>query len=290
MGGQAQVVTFALDWLLAHEIPISQVVVLHLSPQDPRVRQALEQLTTEFRGEQYGHASRPMRFRALPIPEGNGALLDVRSESAAESIWQFVYQLLTELKREGQLIDLCIAGGRRMMGLMALSAAMLLFGHQDRVWHLYTPDELRERAADGAIRHVAPDEGMRLIQVPLVPWGAYFPSLRDLAGVPATQVLNLQRRQLDTQEQTRCQNVVAQLTRRQRAVLRLLGLGKTPQETAQELHISLKTVDTHKTKILDLCRNEWNVLPETKLDYRFLRDKFQWFYESGNENITNRKR
>lgn len=32
MGGQAQVVTFALDWLLAQGEPIGEVIVLHLSP------------------------------------------------------------------------------------------------------------------------------------------------------------------------------------------------------------------------------------------------------------------
>lgn len=277
MGGQAQVVTFALDWLLAQGAPISQVIVLHLSAQDPRVRRALEQLSTEFRGEQYLYAAQAMRFRALAVTTANGALLDVRNEAAAEVTWQFVYQLLSDLKREGHRIDLCLAGGRRMMGLMALSAAMLLFGHQDRIFHLYTPDDLRQRAFEGAIRHAAPDGGVRLIQVPLVPWGAYFPSLRDLSGVPAAQVVNTQIRQLDTQEQVRCRNVLLQLTERQRDVLRLLASGKTPQQTAEELSITLKTVDSHKTAILDFCRNEWQVLPETKLDFRFIRDKFQGF-------------
>jgi hypothetical protein len=34
-------------------------------------------------------------------------------------------------------------------------------------------------------------------------------------------------------------------------------------------------VDSHKTVILELCRNEWQIPLGTRLDYHFLRDKFR---------------
>jgi CRISPR-associated protein Csx14 len=296
MGGQAQVVTFALDWLLAQGESIGEVVVLHLSPEDERTRQALAQLAAEFSGDRYRHASRssqgeqrcrlrlvPMR-RGSPRPLGSAQekLTDIRDEADAEATWQTVYHLLSSLKAQGRSpgspgslrsLHLCIAGGRRMMGLLALSAAMLLCGHDDRVWHMYTPAEFLERARDGAIMHARPEDGVRLIQVPIVPWGAYFPALRDLTRPPA-QIIAAQTAHLDEAERARCRAVVACLTRRQRDVLHSFASGLPPQEAAEALGISLKTVDSHKTAILGECRVAWSLPDEAWLDYHFLHDKF----------------
>lgn len=279
MGGQAQVVTFALDWLLGQGDEIAQVIVLHVAPQNPRTHKALEQLSSEFPHDHYRFANRPIRLRALTVMRGATPLQDICSEADAEATWQFMYQLLADLKTQGHTLDLVVAGGRRMMGLMAQSAALLLFGHQDRVWHLYTPDDLIARAYEGALRHVSPEEGVRLIRVPFVPWGAYFPALRELAGAPAERVLEKQIRQLEHEERAHCERAVAELTERQRDVLRELARGRTPPETATALNISLKTVDSHKTTILEVCRNEWNVLAETRLDYHFLREKFRKVFD-----------
>ncbi len=275
MGGQSQVVTFALDWLLGQGEAIAQVIVLHVAPQDPRTHKALEQLNAEFARDYYAFAGRPVRLRVLTVLDGAMPLQDIRTEADAEATWQFVFRLLADLKRQGHALDLCIAGGRRMMGLMAQSAALLLFEHRDRVWHLFTPDDLVARAYEGAIRHAAPEEGVRLIQVPFVPWGSYFPGLREMAGGTAERVMETQIRQLDLEERAHCERVLAELTERQRAVLECLARGQSPQATAETLNISLKTVDSHKTAILDVCRNEWHVLPETRLDYHFLREKFR---------------
>lgn len=43
----------------------------------------------------------------------------------------------------------------------------------------------------------------------------------------------------------------AQLTKREMEVLSLIVAGKSYSEIGEELHISTKTVDTHKTHILD---------------------------------------
>ena len=183
MGGQAQVVTFALDWLLAQGELIREVIVLHLSPDDERTNRALAQVAAEFGGDRY--REQPCRLRLVPIRRGDFRLPDIRDGADADATWQTVHQLLASLKAQGRSLHLCIAGGRRMMGLLTLSAAMLLCGHNDRVWHMYTPDPLLEHAQDGTILHARPEDGVHLIQVPVVPWGAYFPALRDLAQAPA---------------------------------------------------------------------------------------------------------
>jgi DNA-binding CsgD family transcriptional regulator len=44
---------------------------------------------------------------------------------------------------------------------------------------------------------------------------------------------------------------MSDLTKREMEVLALIANGKSNKETAAELFISIKTVDTHKTHILD---------------------------------------
>ena len=277
MGGQAQVVTFALDWLLAQGEAVHDVVVVHLAPESPRVKQALSQLAAEFSGDRY--AGRPCRFRHIAIQAKGAALADLHDEADAEATWQTVHHLVAALKAQGCTLHVCIAGGRRLMGLLTMSAAMLHFGHCDRLWHLYTPDELRQRAFEGAILHVGAGEGVRLIQVPMAPWGVYFPGLRAMVGVPSEQVVATHMKQLASQDHARCRRVIEHLTDRQAAVLQLLAAGRTPQEVAEALNVSLKTVDTHKTIILAECRVEWpSPPPGGRLDYHFLKDKFAAYF------------
>lgn len=279
MGGQAQVVTFALDWLLEQGEPIRQVVVLHLAPDDPRIQKALDQLTREFSGARYaGRGGEPIRLHTLPIGNEAGILRDIRTDADAEITWQAVYRLIAQLKNQQHALHVCIAGGRRIMGLMAMSAAMLHFDHNDRLWHLFAPDDLRRRAYEGAVMHVAPADGVRLIQVPISPWGAYFPGLHALVDATPARVMNTQREWVETDERARCRRVTERLTERQVEVLKLFAVGQTPQQVAEALNITLKTVDTHKTAILDHCRNEWQTPAGGRLDYHFLRDKFKTLF------------
>lgn len=288
MGGQPQVVTFALDWLLARGEIIREVVVVHLSPtldlpaEYRRTQHALERLHLEFSGDRY--QGRPCRLRLVPIRHGDTRLADIRSEADADVVWCAIYQLLTTLKAQGRPLHLCIAGGRRIMGLLTFSAAMLLCGHQDHVWHMYTPIGFLERARDGNIMHAQPGDGVRLIQVPFVPWGTYFPALRALMHSPA-EVIAVQTAQLEATEYARCRSVFAQLTERQREVLRLLAMGYTPQEVAERLHITMATVNTHKTVILDQCRIAWNLPENTYLSYHFVHDHFARFFERERESF-----
>lgn len=278
MGGQAQVVTFALDWLLAQGEQVREVFVLHLLPKDERTRRAVEQIAQEFSGNRY--QGRPCRLNFRVMQHGPAKLPDITTNAEAEATWQTVYRLLGEIKDQQQRpLHLCLAGGRRMMGLMALSAAMLICGHQDRVWHMYTPAEFLARAKNGAIMHAQPEDGVGLIQVPLVPWGAYFPAFRNLAQA-STQIIAAQTAWLDETERAHCQAVIHRLTKRQREVLKRFAAGLTPQEVAEKLKIQLVTVNNHNGAILAECRIAWNIPDERRLTYHFIREKFGLFFKT----------
>lgn len=274
VGGQPQVVTFALDALLARQESIGEVVALHVMKQASH--QSITKLGQEFAEGRYLHSGQPCRFRSLPLNVSGRWLEDIQDEFAAEAVLQQVRTLLADLKQQGYRLHLCVAGGRRIISFMLLSAATLLCDHHDRVWHLYTPDTIRQQAAGGSLMHVPPSAGVQLIQVPLVPWGAWFPGLRAMAQTPQ-EAITAQMGWLSAGHEEHCQQVYAQLTDRERDALVEFGRGRTPQEVAETLGVKLSTVNTYKTKILGECRTVWGLTDDTRVDYRFLSERFAPF-------------
>ncbi|NOZ29565.1 MAG: histidine kinase [Chloroflexi bacterium] len=275
LGGQPQVVTFALDALLARGEPVREVIVVHLSADDDRLRRSLARLSEEFAGERY--RGRPCRYRLVPVRTDGRRLEDIQSEVDADAAWRAMHDLIAGLKSMSERpIHLCIAGGRRILALVALSAAMVHFGHQDQVWHIYTPPAFLERARDGAIMHARPEDGVRLVRVPMLPWGAQFPALRELAqmrGQVSAWMSDLAK------DRSRCERVWQELTAREREVLRAFADGLSPVQVAERLVISLSTVNTHKTRILAICRQVWELSSDERLTYHFLREHFRHFVQ-----------
>ncbi|MCB0165235.1 MAG: histidine kinase [Anaerolineae bacterium] len=277
LGGQPQIVTFALDYLLARAETVREVFVLHLAPPNGRVTGALERLLVEFEGDAY--MGRPCRFRPVALKQGPQVLPHVRTEAEAEIVRQAVFALITELKQAGRSLHLCIAGGPRMMALMALSAATLYCGHQDKIWHIYTDPDFMAQAKEGAIMHDDRGDRVRLVQVPVVPWGAYLPPLFGAAHSPA-EMLTRQTAWMDHVEQRRCRELWQALTDREQEVLRAFALGLTPQDVAEQLVVTVKTVSAHTTSIFAKCRPVWELPDKQRLTFHFLRDKFRDFVDT----------
>lgn len=274
LGGQPQIVTFALDALLAQGEPISRVYLLHLTPASARAQQALQKVLAEF--TQHHYQGRPCTLYRYPLYDGQALLQEIRNEREAEVAGQAIRSLLAGLKQDGHKLHLCVAGGRRMVALLVTAAAMLLCDHQDRLWHIYTPEATQERARDGALMHAQPADGVRLIPTPLVPWGTYFPALRALA-LPPEQAISQQIGKLSATNDIQCRQVYKELTERQQEILAAFARGGTPQDVAEALHLSLSTVNSHKTAILAECRIAWGLDENARLDYRFLREHFAGF-------------
>lgn len=277
LGGQPQVVTFALDALLAQGVVIDEVIAVHLS--DQRYHQSFRRLALEFKQGRYQDS--PCRFRGLAIQEEGKPLPDIRHTLDAEAVWQSLHALLGTLKGANAQIHLLLAGGRRLMALLAMSTAMLHFDHADRVWHIYTPRTILNQARDGALMHVEPSAGVRLISMPLTPWGTYFPGLRSLLKVSPAQVLAVRDRWLNQHERELCRQVWQRLTPRQRDTVAAFANGDSRAQAAERLSVTLATVDSHKREVLAQCRVAWGLAEEQRLDYHFIREKFGPFLMAG---------
>ncbi len=281
LGGQPQIVTFALDWLLAQGINVDEVIIIHLAA--PRYRQAYRRLAEAFPGDRYG--DRAIHLRGVAVMRQDRALADVCDTADADAVWHTVHELIAALKSRGLRLHLLLTGGRRLMALMAVSAALLHLEHGDRAWHLYTPDDVVAAAYNGVLLHVPADAGVQLIEVPLAPLGAYFPGLRPLLNASPAEVVAARTHWLDEVEQSRCRAVLERLSERQADVLRAFAEGLAPAQVADRLAITLKTVDAHKTVILAECRVAWSLAEDERLSYHWLREKFGryllgWGYDS----------
>ena len=159
------------------------------------------------------------------------------------------------------------------MALIALSAAMQYLTPADRVWHIYTPDDFIVEAQDGKLMHAPSESGVQLLNVPFVPWAAYFPGLAPLLARSNQELREADLGWLEDDERGRCKMVWDQLTVRRREVLRAFAMGLTRPQAAARLVIEPSTVDTHRDAILDLCRQVWTSY-EGKFDIYFLRERF----------------
>jgi CRISPR-associated protein Csx14 len=280
VGGQPQIVTLTLDLLLRQAIPISEVIVLHPAPTDERLQHTLRCLRAEFIHNRYtcDGQSVACSLQLAPLNHDGEPLPDVTDTLGAHATRDAIYQLVRQLKQRQRHIHLSTSGGRRVISLMAISAALLHFDSFDHVWHIYTPPDIRAQVNEGAMMHVPAESGIKLIEVPFVPWGDYFPHLSQMTdSAQATQ--HAQMALLDAQDRAKCAEVMQQATKAQQSVLRQFSSGLAPQQIAEHLGISTRTVYSHTQKLLGLAHNAWYIPLEERIDYHFLYQKFARYFD-----------
>ena len=278
LGGQPQVVTFTLDLLLTRGFPISEVILVHPQASHSRLQHSLDCLNAEFVGDRYRVNGRTIHLRSHVLQLDDEPLDDIVDEVSADGALNTIHHLIRDLKHQHRCIHLSITGGRRLMSIIAIEAALLNFTHSDHIWHIYTPATLQEKARDGAIMHSSPSDDVRLIERHFVPWSTYFSELPQ-ALTTAQETIHMQKKKMDTLEQARCEQVVRQASERQLDVLHAFAQGCTIQEVAERLSITPRTVDAHKTKLLELCREAWAMEPGTsRPGYHFLYKTFAPYF------------
>lgn len=276
LGGQPQIITFTLDLLLQRGYPISEVIVVHPSAtKQPRLQSALRCLEAEFTGDYYQTAQRPIHFRSQVLELNRQPIDDIVSSDHADGTLNTIHHLIGDLKRQGYCIHLSVSGGRRMMALLAISVATLNFDRHDHIWHINTPDNIKISADEGNIMHVATDAGIRLIEGPFIALGAYiYPPARSFNIAQEEQ-----RSQMEAQERARRADVIGRATPAQLKILQAYARQLNPRQIAEELKISLATVNSHSTFLYAYCHEAWNIPEEERLSYHFLQAKFADYFQ-----------
>lgn len=220
LGSEPQVVTLALDALIAMDIAIDRVDVVHTHPNYEPIYSALKRLQQEF---VINRVYSNIQYVTHPLMSDNGILTDVVSTQDIEDAFNSLYLLIRQHKRLGNTIHLCIAGGRKTTTVFALSVAYALFDNTDYIWHLVSHPSIIQ----SKVMHAS--KGVQLIPVPF---------------------LNLSVD--DTQKQhvlTFLSHVLTDVERE--IVILMIREGLTNREIAERLHKSIKTVANQLTTIYE---------------------------------------
>jgi len=254
LGSEPQVVTIVLDRLLAEGYRIDQAVVVHTAADV--VQAAMARLAAEFDGAVYPS----VRLRTAPVMGADGAVTDFRDEDDVAALLKILYHEVRDAKRQGRTVHLCISGGRKVMGIAAMVVAQLLFGPDDRVWHL-----MSEGWQPGSEKrmHLRPEDQAWLVPVPVLRWtdsAALLSALGDLDD-PA-EAIRRQETLARSQEMRRRREFVEHwLSKAEREVVALACEGLDNAAIARGLYKSEQTVANQLTKAYARL-GEWLGFPE----------------------------
>jgi CRISPR-associated protein Csx14 len=258
LGSEPQVVTIVLDQLLARGYAIDQVVVVYTA--DDVVLQAMARVASEFDGAVY----RRVTLRTAPIVDERGAVQDFRGDDDMRALLRTLYREVREQKRNRRAVHLCVSGGRKVMGVMAMVVAQLLFDANDRVWHLmsegWTPGSEKRM-------HARSQDQIWLVPVPVLRW-------TDSAGLLAAfgelddpeEAMRRQEELARADDLRRAREFVEKkLTRAERDVVVLTCRGLDNAAIARRLHKSQATVANQLTSAYGKL-NEFLGFPERAPD------------------------
>jgi CRISPR-associated protein Csx14 len=247
LGVEPQVVTLTLDLLKAKGYPIAQVIMVHTVGKV--VQPALERLAQEFA------LPGACDYRTIPVTDEEEPVADIINEKKATALLQTLYRVVLAEKRAGNLIHLCIAGGRKPMAIYGMVTAQLLFDEDDRLWYLLSEDW---RPGNERVMHFSPGDRTWLVPVPVLHWSAVSPALTELARRENPwEAIQFQKMMRQREEWQRKREFIEyKLTPAEREVVRLACEGLDSAAIACRLNKSEKTVTNQFTSIYDKFR-EW---------------------------------
>lgn len=223
LGAEPQVVTLALDALIAMNMIIDRVDVVHTHPNYEPISSALKRLRQVFIIDKvYG----AIQYVTYPLMGDNGVLTDVITSQDIEDAFNSLYTLIRQHKQLGNTIHLCIAGGRKTTTVFALSVAYALFDDTDYIWHLVShPSIIQSKAMHAST-------GVQLISVPFLN-----SPVDDDQRHHVTTFLN---------------HVLTDVERE--IVILMIREGLTNKEIADRLYKSIKTIANQLTTIYEKMR------------------------------------
>lgn len=257
VGVEPQVVTLTLDLLLSRSFQIKEVALLYTSY--PMVLSAIEKLKREFDSAYY----RNIKMTAILIANENEVFEDFRSAEDVNSMLNTMYKVISEYRKKGSIIHLSIAGGRKLMGIMAIVTAQILFGAKDHVWYLITegwkPGGSRNMHCNESGKHI-------LLEVPLVRWDESYLLLDMAEFVTPSDLLHWQENLSQNVKMRRRREFVERwLSKAERQVVFLACQGLDNANIAKRLHKQERTVANQLTSVYEKLY-EWLGFPDCKID------------------------
>ncbi|HHW39906.1 MAG TPA: CRISPR-associated protein Csx14 [Syntrophomonadaceae bacterium] len=270
LGVEPQVVTITLDQLLHRGCSIREVAVVYTL--SPGVEEALAVIEAEcVKGFYPG-----VQLRKAPVVSASGPVVDFCGEDELRALLRTLYKEVRRARQSGATVHLCVSGGRKVMGIIGMVVAQLLFGPKDCVWHLVT-----EGWHPGAERrlHLSPADRVWLVPVPVLRWAEAGTLLRTVAELndPAEVVAWYERLSKENKMKRQDEFIRHWLTRAEREVVRLVCKGLDNATVAKVLCKSDQTVANQLGSVYEKLR-EWLGYPEYNVDRSVLIAEFAPYF------------
>jgi len=255
---EPQVVTITLDHLLKDGEKIDEVVVIYTDTK--RVLDALSVVQKEFERESF---YKGIELRCVPVVSDKGIVKDFCSERDIRGLMGTLYREVRRLRKKGT-VHFCISGGRKVMGIMGMVVAQLLFGPDDKVWHLIT-----EGWQPGSERclHLSSGERVWLVPIPVLRWSEGKILMETVSELDDPNKVAHWYEKLNRASQMKRKKEFIEhwLTQAEREVVYLVCRGLGNAAIAAELYKSEQTVANQLRSVYEKFR-EWLGCTEGNVD------------------------
>lgn len=257
VGTEPQVITLVLDLLLSKSCNIGEVVLFYT--QSPLIMQGIERIQGEIVSGFYP----PISLKKVLITGEDAALDDFRTVHDVNSMLKIIYKVMKKYKQKGAKIHLSVSGGRKVMGIMAMVVAQILFRAEDRLWYLITEGW---KAGDSQDMHISEHNSYLLIEVPVMRWeeASLLLGIEEFAS--PMDLIHWQGKLLNNKKMRRRREFVEHwLSKAERQVAQLACQGWDNAAIARYLHKQERTVANQMTSIYGKMQ-EWLEFPDCRVE------------------------
>lgn len=270
LGVEPQVVTIALDTLTKAGKNIDQVTVVYTD--HPAIKAALNIIKKEFANGAYPGLS----LQTVEINSPKGPVKDFHHEEELRALLRTLYTLVRQSRQKERVVHLCISGGRKVMGVIAMTVAQLLFGQDDQIWYLIT-----EGWKPGGNRrlHATLSETVRLISIPVLRWQEAGTLMQTVAKLDDPEEVLAWHHRLTIKAEERRQGEFIRhwLTPAEREVTQLACRGLDNASIAARLEKREQTVANQLRSVYEKLF-EWLNYPDYNVDRNVLIARFAPYF------------
>ena len=268
LGSEPQVITYTLDILIA-EHPIDEVIIIHTD--HPAINRNIDILCEEFDRTYPNVVLRP-----IPIINSYGPVKDFLTQEDLRGLLRTLYIEIRRVRQANRRVHMCISGGRKVMAVVAMSVAQLLFGPNDQVWYLIT--EGWKPGSEQRL-HASETDKTLLLPVPVLRWNEADTLLRTVAELndPQEVIVWYKRLTQKAEEKRKNEFIRRWLTPAEREVTRLACLGFDNATIAAKLAKQEQTVANQLRGVYEKLR-EWLDFPEYTVDRNILISRFAPYF------------
>ncbi|MFN4190960.1 MAG: CRISPR-associated protein Csx14 [Pseudothermotoga sp.] len=276
LGTEPQVVTITLDELTKRGYSVDKVVLVFT--ESPAVIETVEILKNEFSKQQS-----QIEVVECPVQSNGKAVEDFLTQETLKALMATLYSRIRELKEEKLIIHLLISGGRKIMGIIAMLIAQLLFGEEDHIWYLITEGW---KPGDNRKLHLSEQERAWVVEIPVIHWSEASTLIRTVAQISTPEDVGMWYRKLNKNAQLKRKKEFVEhwLTPAEKDLVKVVCQGYDNEQISKILSKTEQTIANQLQKIYEKLR-EWMDYPDRRVDRNLLIAEFAPYFSLNEENI-----